>query len=197
MPTCCLWKENPELRVCALFQGETLKMFPCPECDSVYVHKHHLKRHMQIHTGQFSFYCQVCRRGFNNDTNFKNHMRGHEGLKYECRVCGKSFVSKFSYDSHQSHHTGQYKFTCEHCDKGFNARKIFENHQAFCASEKAKPGDFVLSVTCEVAQSLSDSHISTLTGSFVFIARSTMTYTKLTVLTWLGLDCRNSRERSR
>ena len=106
--------------------------FMCEECDKTFVTNNSLVRHMQIHTGRFSYYCKICRRGFNIDTNYKIHMRSHEGLKYCCQYCGKSFVNKQTHDYHTSVHTGQYRFTCGNCSKGFNIKNIFEKHQLAC-----------------------------------------------------------------
>ena len=110
-------------------QGSAEKgSFVCEECDKTFATGKSLARHVQIHTGQFSYYCKLCKRGFNIDTNYKIHMRSHEGLKH-CQYCGKSFVNKQSHDYHLSVHTGHYRFTCDRCSKGFNNKNTFKNHQ--------------------------------------------------------------------
>ena len=101
----------------------------CPKCNKCFVAAGSLKQHMEIHTGQFSYYCEICRRGFNNHTNFGIHKRTHEGLRFNCQYCTKSFVKKQTYDYHQSIHTGQYRFNCAKCGKGFNDKGLFEKHQ--------------------------------------------------------------------
>ncbi len=101
----------------------------CPLCDKDFARKHHLKRHMEIHTGIFSFYCKLCRRGFSHGHQYNDHMRAHEGLKYECNICGKSFTTKSSFENHQSVHTGRFRFVCETCNKGFNLKRVFKKHQ--------------------------------------------------------------------
>ena len=101
----------------------------CPNCDKSFAATGGLKRHMEIHTGHFSYYCEICRRGFNNKTNFDIHRRAHEGLKFNCVHCTKSFVKKQTYDYHQSVHTGQYRFNCDKCGKGFNEKALYEKHK--------------------------------------------------------------------
>ena len=105
------------------------KIFSCAECGKQFSSNGNLKRHVEVHTGKFSYYCKICRRGFNNDSNFKSHMRAHEGLKYNCEYCTKSFVSKEKYKYHLSVHTGQYRFKCTTCGKGFNIKSSFGKHQ--------------------------------------------------------------------
>ena len=102
--------------------------FPCTQCDKRYTRKGHLKQHMQLHTGIFSHYCQICRRSFNSGKNFKEHMRRHEGLKHQCNYCSKLFDTKDGYQNHLSIHTGQFKFSCDKCRKGFNIRSLYLKH---------------------------------------------------------------------
>ena len=102
--------------------------FACTQCEKVFTARASLTRHVQIHTGQFKYSCKICGRQFNIDTNYKIHMRAHEGLKYYCQYCGKSFVKKQTLDYHLSIHTGQYRFACDVCGKGFNDKTKFENH---------------------------------------------------------------------
>ena len=61
---------------------------------------------MQLHSGQYRYHCDICRKGFNVNTNYDLHMRSHEGLRYYCQYCGKSFGSKQNHDYHVSVHTG-------------------------------------------------------------------------------------------
>ena len=101
----------------------------CTKCDKSFTATSSLRRHMELHTGQFSYYCEVCRRGFNNPTNFDIHKRTHEGLKYNCQYCEKSFVYKQTYKYHQSVHTGQYRFNCAKCGEGFNEKRHYITHK--------------------------------------------------------------------
>ena len=90
--------------------------------------KNNLKRHTKLHTGQFRYYCEMCRKGINNDTNFKTHMRGHEGKRYKCEYCEKSYTKEITLKYHLSVHTGQYRLVCNVCGEGFNERKVYEAH---------------------------------------------------------------------
>ena len=98
----------------------------CLMCSKVFTAAQSLRRHMQLHTGQYRYQCLECRKGFNEKTNYDSHMRGHEGILFQCKHCSKTFKEKKSLQSHLSIHTGQYKFTCENCQKGFNGRNRYE-----------------------------------------------------------------------
>ena len=83
---------------------------------------------MQLHTGQHHRHCTVCRKGFNEKSNYEIHMRGHDGVMLQCEYCDKTFAKNESLQHHLSVHTGQYNFMCDQCNKGFNVRKQYENH---------------------------------------------------------------------
>lgn len=87
-----------------------------------------LKKHMQLHTGHFKFYCDICKKGFADRTNYEEHMRKHEGLKFHCEYCSKPFTSRKGLNYHLSEHTGKYRFVCEICGQGFNPKPMYEKH---------------------------------------------------------------------
>ena len=63
----------------------------CSRCNKHFSTQQSLKSHLQFHTGQFTAYCDLCRRGFTRSGHYKEHMRSHEGLKYNCEYCSKQF----------------------------------------------------------------------------------------------------------
>ena len=97
------------------------------KCGKTFTQHGHLTRHMRMHMGQFKFYCDRCRKGFVDKSQFEGHMRKHEGLKYHCDYCAKQFANKHRYQYHLSVHTGKYRFSCERCNKGFNEQNSFQN----------------------------------------------------------------------
>ena len=108
--------------------GDDRYKYSCSQCDKQYIRKDGLDRHMEIHTGQFTFYCQICRKGFSFSNHYEAHIRGHQGLKYHCDYCSKPFKDKQKYRYHLSVHTGQYRFKCDTCGEGFNVKKNYEAH---------------------------------------------------------------------
>ena len=105
-----------------------MRILKCSECNKTFTSKAGLDKHFQHHTGQYSHFCSICRKGFNNTYNYKEHMRGHEGKGYSCDYCGKMFQTKKYMKYHESEHTGVYRFTCEFCNKGFNVQSLFVKH---------------------------------------------------------------------
>ena len=100
----------------------------CPKCSKVFSPQFTLNRHMVLHTGNFRWYCEECRKGFTHKAQYESHMRGHEGLMYRCESCGKGFTAESSLKYHLLEHTGNFKFKCQLCGKGFHFQPQFEKH---------------------------------------------------------------------
>ena len=110
--------------------NQNRKVYQCGKCSKTFTSMPGLKLHSQHHTGQYSYFCDLCRRGFVTKGNYDNHMRAHDGRGYSCDYCGKVFKSVTGLKHHMSEHTGTYKYTCGLCKKGFHDRKLFMKHQA-------------------------------------------------------------------
>ena len=78
--------------------------YACSQCEKRYTEKRSLDRHMQLHTGKFSYYCNICGKGFNAGDHYKDHVRAHQGLKYHCEYCSKPFMTTQAYKKHVSLH---------------------------------------------------------------------------------------------
>ncbi len=74
--------------------------YPCDLCDKEFSYKHVLKRHMQIHTGEFSYHCHICRRGFNEKGHYNSHMNKHEGKSFPCNYCSVRYSTEPSLKKH-------------------------------------------------------------------------------------------------
>ena len=104
------------------------KVYKCSDCNKTFASTSGLSRHIQHYTGQYSHFCDVCRRGFNNSTQFNDHVRGHEGKGYPCGYCGKKFKKLMRQRYHLSEHTGLYRLFCNVCKKGYNEKGPFVKH---------------------------------------------------------------------
>ncbi len=79
--------------------------FVCSRCDKRFTRKDSLSRHIQqIHAGQFKFYCDRCKKGFQTVTPYNEHIARHEGIRYHCEDCFKIFYSKPALQKHRVVH---------------------------------------------------------------------------------------------
>ena len=123
---------NDYLKTANGFSTRTSNNVQCTICGKQFTATKSLNQHMQFHSGQYSYYCNPCRRGFINKSHYTGHMRRQEGLRYYCEYCSKPFVTKQKYQYHLSGHTGNYRFKCEKCGKGFNQKTSFGKHRNSC-----------------------------------------------------------------
>ena len=100
----------------------------CDRCDKTFRSVTGLRHHQQHHTGQYSYSCGLCRRGFVQTRDYEHHMRGHEGRGYPCEFCGKVLKSSQSLKYHLSEHTGQYLHSCIICKRGYNEKRKLLEH---------------------------------------------------------------------
>ena len=102
--------------------------FQCDRCDKSFRSGTGLGRHKQHHTGQYAYFCELCRQGFVQTRDYEHHMRGHEGRGYPCKSCGKVLRSSQSLKYHLSEHTGQYLHSCVICQRGYNEKRKLLEH---------------------------------------------------------------------
>lgn len=76
-------------------------VFQCGTCDREFSHRHHLKRHLIVHTGERPFLCPHCDRTFGLRTTLLTHLRLHTGEKpYKCKHCPLAFRRNYSLKNH-------------------------------------------------------------------------------------------------
>ena len=73
--------------------------------------------------GKFSFYCEMCNKGFNNHNHYKTHMQVHEGI---VSIVLKHSQERLVCEYDLSQPTGKYRFKCEKCGEAFNDKSKFE-----------------------------------------------------------------------
>ena len=101
----------------------------CPDCGKQYSNMSNLNRHMQVHSGNYRYTCQVCLKGFMAKHHLDDHMKKHEGKAHVCEYCYKPFQSSSQFQKHLREHTGQYPFHCATCNQGFHLRAKLEAHE--------------------------------------------------------------------
>ena len=56
---------------------------------------------MQAHQGKYTYQCEICLQGFNNNTRKLEHLTSHTNeLYFACEVCCTKFKTKKQLDGH-------------------------------------------------------------------------------------------------
>ena len=95
--------------------------------------------HIQTHTGEKSFECDICHNKFIDSSDLTRHTRTHTGEKpFECDICHNRFSQSSSLTSHIRTHTGEKPYSCVICKKAFSRsfhrnqhQKIFHSKSSF------------------------------------------------------------------
>ena len=109
------------------------KKIACIECDQKFLHKHHLKTHMErLHLSQGkSFECQKCEKTFKTNVDLKKHQIEHSYLKpFKCPKCEHRSKYRNNMASHITKHNEVDKksFQCQLCIKTFKSSKHLTKH---------------------------------------------------------------------
>ncbi|XP_034017322.1 zinc finger protein OZF-like [Thalassophryne amazonica] len=104
------------------------KPFMCSECDTRFVHKKSLQRHMRTHTEKKTCKCLTCHQIFYKE-DLNEHMRSHKKEKpFNCPLCGTRFGHKKSLSRHIKAHSGEKLFSCSDCGKKFGRKSHLMRH---------------------------------------------------------------------
>lgn len=120
----------------------------CERHNKPFKQRQKIARHLQVHTNNKPFRCDVCGHSFGEMHVLRQHMRVHSGEKpYECKVCGKRFAVSTALSVHMRTHTGEKPLMCKFpgCGKRFsessNLAKHMKTHQRkLDAQQRANAG---------------------------------------------------------
>ncbi|XP_077295950.1 uncharacterized protein LOC143918114 [Arctopsyche grandis] len=128
--------ENSTLKVHMEYHsGE--KSFKCEICLKVFRREDDLKEHMKYHIEEKPFKCDICSKCFVLNGALKLHMKRHIGIKpFQCVFCSRSYLIKSELTIHMKYHMGETHFKCEICSKGFVRKCTLQIHMKFHTGEK-------------------------------------------------------------
>lgn len=131
----------------------------CQRCQYESSWKCHLNRHIQIHTGERPFQCNVCFKTFTQKTSLNRHTNfmhqyfnpvarsvavaftsevkwpTKEKCKsqpYDCPICLESFIRKEALIVRLRFHVNELPFRCLKCGRRFAEEKAKESHEKRC-----------------------------------------------------------------
>ncbi|XP_072934419.1 uncharacterized protein [Epargyreus clarus] len=100
----------------------------CDVCGKLY-RKDNLVRHLQLHSYDLPYQCQLCPYRGRFIESLKIHMRTHTGVKpFSCDKCQLHFLTRSNLNRHMLTHTKERPFKCTECGRGFYVKRDLDVH---------------------------------------------------------------------
>ncbi|XP_067468972.1 zinc finger protein 62 homolog [Thunnus thynnus] len=121
------------------FTGE--ETFCCSVCNKGFSESKSLVKHMRVHTDQKPFSCSICDKGFTWRRYLTKHMEVHANQSYCCFQCGRVFGSNQQLHLHMRMHTREKPFSCSVCGEKFAECEKLRIHMRSHTGEELKEAD--------------------------------------------------------
>ncbi|XP_046839759.1 zinc finger protein 723-like isoform X2 [Xenia sp. Carnegie-2017] len=121
--------------------AEKLSPFSIPAVTSTEIYRPKEKEHAPRNETRKRYMCDICRKGFQQVCQLKQHRRIHTGEKpYKCNECGKAFTQASQLNQHVRLHTGEKPYSCEICSKRFTQLSQLKSHKRTHQSKVVRHG---------------------------------------------------------
>ncbi|XP_070490842.1 gastrula zinc finger protein XlCGF26.1-like [Chironomus tepperi] len=113
--------------------------YPCSYCDKKFVNNHCLKIHIaRIHERVAFFFCEICGKGCTTKSDLLWHMDKHtQERNFSCEICSLKFKSSNSLRIHKRRHMAvEATKPCPICGKEFRSSAALSNHKLVHSNEK-------------------------------------------------------------
>jgi len=116
-----------------------MKPFVCEECNKSFAAKGLLMQHKRTH-GERRFECSSCHMGFKFAHHLKTHMNIHSGTRpYSCSECDRRFTQIHVVRNHMLKEHGKMPYTCTACGTDFPNLQTFKQHETCCPNMDEPP----------------------------------------------------------
>ena len=104
------------------------KIIPCDQCDKMLPTQAALRSHIsKVHIKKKDRICPHCGEGFYDTYTFQSHVNRHtNNRQFACELCGKAFLTKSHLRTHSKTHTLPYK--CDTCQRCFGSLTLLNRH---------------------------------------------------------------------
>ncbi|XP_044191999.1 zinc finger protein 62 homolog isoform X2 [Thunnus albacares] len=121
------------------FTGE--ETFCCSVCNKGFSESKSLVKHMRVHTDQKPFSCSICGEGFTWRRYLTKHMEVHKDRCISCSQCGREFDSERQLHLHIVIHNREKTFSCSVCGEKFAKCEKLRIHMRSHTGEELKEAD--------------------------------------------------------
>ncbi|XP_065073945.1 oocyte zinc finger protein XlCOF22-like [Ochlerotatus camptorhynchus] len=109
----------------------------CRHCDIEFEDNRQYKKHMRKHSEK-RFECEYCSRKFAEQSLLRNHTLRHTGEKaHVCEVCNARFYEKNLLNMHMRTHGDERPYACDTCGKRFKTKSLLNTHSKIHLGEKS------------------------------------------------------------